>query len=132
MLAVPFLVKNVSDERISRLLAFCGASVIFTMASPIAWVHHYNILLPAYVVALKAGLDRWRGKTVWWWVLALLVASFVLVGYPLIPASDPTLPSIDLLQSHVLIGGFLLLIVLFIELRTPLKENRLEPLASAQ
>jgi alpha-1,2-mannosyltransferase len=116
MLAIPFVVRNTSDDRISRLLAFCTASVLFTMASPIAWIHHYNILLPVYVVALRAACDRWQGSALYA-VLSLLTISFFAVGYPLVPASAPTIPSMNLVQSHVLIGAFLLVVVCLIELR---------------
>jgi alpha-1,2-mannosyltransferase len=99
-------------------LAFCTASVLFTMASPIAWVHHYNILVPVYAVALRAAGDRWRG-CVLLTVVSLLVVSYVAIGFPLVPASAPTIPSMNLIQSHVLIGAFLLVGICLIELRSP-------------
>jgi hypothetical protein len=124
MLAIPFLVKSKSDDRISRLLTFCSGSVFFTMASPIAWVHHYNILLPVYVVALRAGIDRWINTATWWVFLGTLMLSFLLVGYPLVPANSPTDSSMNILQSHVLIGALVLAGVLLVELRTAPKARR--------
>lgn len=118
MLAIPFFVRAKADDRTSRLLAFCNASVLFTMASPIAWVHHYNILLPVYVVALRAVYDRWRGARALT-AVALLTVSLVLTGYPLVPANDPTIPSLDILQSHVFFGALLLVAVLLTEIRAP-------------
>lgn len=118
MLAIPFFVKNKSDDRISRLLAFCCGSVLFTMASPIAWVHHYNILLPVYVVALRAGIDRWNGSAACWALLGMLMLSFLLVGYPLVSANSSTDWSLNILQSHVLIGALGLVGILLVELRT--------------
>jgi Glycosyltransferase family 87 len=123
MMLIPFIVRSRADDCISRLLAFCNASVLFTMASPIAWIHHYNILLGVFVVAAKAGFDRWIGVRAWV-AMSLLAASFVLVGYPLVPAAAPTIPSMNVLQSHVFIGAVILVGVMLIELRTPLRNQR--------
>jgi hypothetical protein len=120
MLAVPFLVRAKATDRTSALLEFCNASVLFTMASPIAWVHHYNILLPAYVVGLKAAFDRWQGPRLWV-TLALLAVSFVLTGYyPIVPASDPTGVSLNLVESHVFIGALALVAILLVEILAPI------------
>jgi hypothetical protein len=118
MLALPFFVRIKMVDRVSLLLEFCTASVLFTMASPIAWAHHYNILLPVYAVGLKAALDRWKGWRLWI-ALALLAASFILTGYyPIVPASDPTDASRNLAESHVLFGALALVALLLLEMRT--------------
>jgi alpha-1,2-mannosyltransferase len=123
MLVIPFLVRSRASDPVSKLLEFCNASVLFTMASPIAWVHHYNILLPLYVIALKAALDRWEG-TGRWIVLVLLAVSFLATGYPWAAASEATSASRNLLQSHVLIGAFLLIGIVFVELRKPVRKEQ--------
>ncbi|WP_413989772.1 glycosyltransferase family 87 protein [Labrys okinawensis] len=124
MLLTPFLVRSKGTDRISRLLEFCTASLLFTMASPIAWVHHYNILLPVYIVALKGVFERWQGARARI-ALTLLGVSLLLTGYPWALASDPTIPSLDLLQSHVFFGALMLVGILLIEMRAPLL--RVEP-----
>jgi alpha-1,2-mannosyltransferase len=130
MLAIPFVVRTKEDDCISRLLAFSTASILFTMASPIAWVHHYNILLPVYAVALRAAGDRWRGGALLTVVL-LLAFSYVAVGYPIVPASVPTIPSMNLIESHVLIGALLLVGICLIELRSlRLKSDSALPLGA--
>jgi hypothetical protein len=118
MLAIPFLFRAKANDRTSRLLEFCAASVLFTMASPIAWVHHFNILLPVYVVALKALHDRWRGAREQA-AVAVLTVSLLLTGYPLVPASDPTVPSLNIFQSHVFFGVLMLVAVLLAAIRAP-------------
>jgi hypothetical protein len=118
MLVIPFFVRAKGADRISRLLEFCAASVLFTMASPIAWVHHYNTLLPAYVVALRAVFDRWQGSRAWV-ALTLLAISLVLTGYPFVPANDPTTASLNLIQSHVFFGALALVGVLLAEMYAP-------------
>lgn len=40
------------------LPSFLVASICFTLASPIAWHHHYAILLPAFAYCLIAQIDR--------------------------------------------------------------------------
>jgi alpha-1,2-mannosyltransferase len=111
MIAIPFVVRPKLPDRASTLLAFCLAGILFTMASPIAWVHHYNILLPGYVVAAKVALDRWRSERAWG-ILVPLGISFVLTGCALMPVFDPTIPSRNLQQSHVFLGACLLVAVL--------------------
>ena len=118
MLLLPFFIRAKGSDRLSRLLEFCTASVLFAMASPIAWVHHYNILLPVYVVALKAAVDRWRGVSASG-ALAVIGVSFALTSYPFFAAADPTVPSLNLLQSHVFFGALVLVGVLLAEIQTP-------------
>jgi hypothetical protein len=115
MLLVPVFIRAKRTDRISRLLEFCTASVLFTMASPIAWVHHYNILLPVYVVALKAVFERWLGPPAWI-ALMLLVFSFILTSYPFFLATDPTVASLNLLQSHVFFGALVLVGISLVEM----------------
>ena len=93
------------------------------MASPIAWVHHYNILLPAYVVSLRAAFDRWEG-TGRWIAIGFRALSFVATGYPIVAASEPTLPSMNVLQSHVLLGALLLQGIGLVELFKPIREQK--------
>jgi hypothetical protein len=106
--AIPFLLKQRSNDKVSQLAAFCLAGLAFTMASPIAWVHHYNVLLPAYAVTWRAILDRWDGNLARA-TLLLLAISFVLVGYPIVAANASTDPAHNLVQSHVFWGACLLL-----------------------
>ena len=130
MMVIPFLMRSKKDDVLSRLLQFCTAAILFTMASPIAWTHHYGILLPAYVVALKAIRDRTASEGVSlvslaaWLPLASLAVSLLLTGLALewpAPVSGhpvgPTVPSMDILQSHVFIGACILVGVLLVEYR---------------
>jgi hypothetical protein len=130
MMAIPFLMRTNPDDVPSRLMQFCTAAILFTMASPIAWTHHYGILLPAYVVAIKAIRDRvkieragWASPTAWISPVCLGI-SFLLTGLALQrPAAPPghpvgpTVPSLDILQSHVFFGACMLVGVLLVEHR---------------
>jgi len=117
MVAVPFLIKVKGADYVSQLIGFCLAAALFTMASPVAWVHHFNVLLPGYVVGLKGVFDRWKGPQAWV-ALSLVGLSFFLVGYPLVPANSLTDPAHNILQSHVFFGAFILVIVMFAEAST--------------
>ena len=114
MFATPFLIKMKGTDRVSRLIGFCMAAALFTLASPIAWVHHFNVLLPGYAVAVRGIFDRWRGGRAWF-ALTLIGLSAVLVGYPIVPASSATDPARNLLQSHVFFGACLLIAVFLAE-----------------
>jgi hypothetical protein len=109
-LVLPFFVTIKGKDLTSELVGFCMAAALFTMASPIAWVHHFNVLLPGYAVAIKAALDRWQGGRLYL-SLSLIGISAVLVGYPIVPSSAVTDPAHNLLQSHVLFGACILVVV---------------------
>jgi hypothetical protein len=114
MTAIPFVVRT-ANFNMPKLLSFCAAIVLVTMASPIAWVHHYNVLLPGFWVALRVALDRLQGKQLWL-VLVAVLTSFVLTAFPLMPPFDPTIPDFNLFQSHVFIGACILVWVLLFEM----------------
>jgi alpha-1,2-mannosyltransferase len=118
MMCTTFVVRPKVTDRTSALLAFCLAGILFTMASPIAWAHHYNILLPGYVVALKVARDRWHSTREWGAFVALGI-SFVLTGFALMPIFDPTIPSRNLQQSHVFLGAGILAVLLVVQMLRP-------------
>ena len=122
MMVIPFIMSNKPDDVLSRLLQFCTAAILFTMASPIAWTHHYGILLPAYVVAFKAIWDRAGTRQAAatpaaWLSLVGLAISFLLTGLALGPMVGRTIPALNLLQSHVFFGACILVAVLLVEHR---------------
>lgn len=127
MIAIPFVVRAKGTDRMSGLLEFCLAATLFTMASPIAWVHHYNVLLPAYLVGFKVALSYWQGRRMWI-VLALLGISLALTGLPIASPYGPTIPALNLVQSHVFFGVCILVGVLLAEIwasrgRSPINET---------
>ncbi|MDM0045923.1 glycosyltransferase family 87 protein [Variovorax dokdonensis] len=86
-----------------------------TMASPIAWTHHYGVLFPIFALALPAVLERrpWGVAS----VPALFVA-YVLVSQSLLDATRPLADSrLNVLQSYVFFGGLLMLALLTALLR---------------
>lgn len=86
-----------------------AAALAFTLASPIAWEHHYGILPAAYLVAFTVCLQRHSdpGRIARWLALAV---SYVLMAFS-VPAWSELWPGSpwNLAQSHHFIGALLLL-----------------------
>jgi alpha-1,2-mannosyltransferase len=93
-----------------RLLDLCTMLVSVTLASPIAWEHHYGVLLPIFAIVVASVPPR-RGWIVW------LAASYVLVS-TFFAASKLLAPSLlNVAQSYRLAGGALLLGLLYLHRR---------------
>lgn len=93
----------------AELTDFSIAALTFTLASPIAWEHHYGILLPIFAVTLPiilASASPQRGITI-------LAIAFVLSSnfYDIVNrlANSP----MNFLQSYLFFGAFLFLIYLY-------------------
>lgn len=86
-----------------------AAALAFTLASPIAWEHHYGILPAAYLVAFTTCLQRHSdpGRIARWLTLAV---SYALMAFS-VPAWSELWPGSpwNLTQSHHFIGALLLL-----------------------
>jgi hypothetical protein len=93
------------SDRSHRLISFCLVSASLTVASPIAWEHHFAVLLPVYVVAYAA-LAQSSGRLIWLAVSYLLVATYIAVARLL----APTL--LNIFQSYMLFGSLILLVLL--------------------
>jgi len=86
-----------------------------TMASPIAWTHHYGVLFPIFALMLPAVLVRppWGRAG-----LPALFVVYLLVSQSLADATHPLANSLlNPLQSYVFIGGCLMLALMFAHLR---------------
>jgi alpha-1,2-mannosyltransferase len=100
---------------------FCRMAVSLTVASPIAWEHHYGILLPVYAVMLPAVLHD-RRRAAW------LIASYVLASN-FIPATKLLAATpFNVLQSYLLAGAFIVLALLYrMPQHSVAKQARLSP-----
>jgi hypothetical protein len=104
LIAAALLVKR-GRGRNGANTDFLAAAVAFTVASPIAWEHHYSILLPVFAAALPALLARPRsGGRIW-----AMAGAFVLAAniYPAVNALANT--RLNFLQSHLFFGALILL-----------------------
>ncbi len=93
----------------ASLLEFQSMALVFTLASPIAWEHHYGMLPASYVYLFVVFLGRprvWVGNGKW----VALTVSCMLTASSLPPLWErwPGSPG-NLLQSHLLAGALLLL-----------------------
>jgi alpha-1,2-mannosyltransferase len=88
-----------------RAFDFCIMALSCTMASPIAWEHHYGILLPICAVLVTAATTR----VLWvvWLAVAYSVASVFIPATKLL-ASTP----LNFVQSYVLFAALSLLVML--------------------
>jgi alpha-1,2-mannosyltransferase len=104
-LALPALAHRV-DRRIDLAIATITATII----SPIAWEHHYGVVLPVFSILVPALVDQARapGRSALW-----LALSFLLVGQYLAPAQRLAATPFNPLQSYVLAGALLLLAVAY-------------------
>lgn len=111
LLALPVL-RNV--RRRATALDFGIAALCFTMGAPVAWEHHYGIMLPLYVMLLPLVLDRERGGPARR-NRVLLFVSWCLSANPLIFLNVFSGTPLNILQAYLFVGGLLLLFVLFAE-----------------
>lgn len=88
------------------MIDFCLMGLAATMASPIAWEHHYGVALPIFVAAYRicaAGSKRTR---------AALAASYVLVASCLWVTKALAASRLNVLESYLFFGAIVLLVVL--------------------
>ena len=100
-----------------RRLRFAGtpldlaiACLSITMASPIAWDHHYGLLLPILVLAAGVAGSVDNAPR---WALPALMASAVATGNLWEPLIDVEAPPGNLVQSYVLAGALIALVTLY-------------------
>lgn len=74
------LLVPLGGKSASGLLDFLGAALSFTIASPIAWDHHYGILPVIYIAMMFVLLER-RASSGTSSGLATLAASYLLTGH---------------------------------------------------
>lgn len=88
-----------------RIFDFCTMALSITIASPIAWEHHYGTIFPVFAVLLPQVMgDRRR--------LILLMASYVLISN-FIPATNLLAATVfNVAQSYLLAGALILLVLL--------------------
>ena len=104
----PLLLRGIKPQ----IADFGAAAICTVVGSPVAWEHHYGILLPLYLVALRLIFDRPAGLNRAL-ALAALLLSWVLVAnvipFALLLAETP----FRFAQAHCFFGALLLLLLLF-------------------
>jgi len=103
--ALVLLASAILRRRQDRVIDFCTMAVSATIASPIAWEHHYGILLPVFA-ALLAGAPKRRSFWAWFLLSYVLASSFIPATHLL--AATWLNPA----QSYLFAAGVVLLILL--------------------
>ena len=103
---MPALFWRSSRRPIERTLDFCAMALSATMASPVAWDHHYGVVFPIYGAALAAA---W-GKP--WAVVGLAMSYVVAMHY--VPGTGYFAHSpLNIVQSYLFFAAILLLGILY-------------------
>jgi alpha-1,2-mannosyltransferase len=89
----------------NRVFDFCTMALSVTMASPIAWEHHYGIIFPIFAVLLASVIGH-RAR------LILLAMSYVVISnfFPIVNLLAPTV--FNVAQSYLLFAALIVLALL--------------------
>jgi hypothetical protein len=104
------ILRHNRDHDPDRTIDFCTMAVSCTVASPIAWEHHYGVLFPVFAVVLVSVLHS-RARLAW------LIVSYVLASNYIVATKllAPTIWNVG--QSYLLFATWILLALL--HLRPP-------------
>src|SRR5262249_7273586 len=95
--------RNAGDP--DRTFDFCTMMLSITIASPIAWEHHYGIIFPVFAMLLPTVIGNRRR-------LILLTVSYVLISN-FIPATNLLAATVlNVAQSYLLVGAIVVLLML--------------------
>ncbi|WP_214646500.1 glycosyltransferase family 87 protein [Sneathiella litorea] len=106
------------EQTMGSALDLATMLLVCTIASPVAWVHHYGILMPviaaAFLVAVHSFSKEARLST-YLNLLLLCISYFLLANYfSFIETEAFSKPPLNLLQSLHFYGALILLIALFL------------------
>ncbi|MEZ5332435.1 MAG: glycosyltransferase family 87 protein [Thermoanaerobaculia bacterium] len=96
------------ERRSVGTLDLSVAVLSFTMASPVVWQHHYDVLLPLLAVALAAAVGAGRR-----WLVACVACAFVLVGTFTTLVDRFADTRWNVLQSYLFVGALIALGALY-------------------
>jgi alpha-1,2-mannosyltransferase len=108
LIAIAFVFPHGRARR-GGMADFACITAVATMASPIAWQHHYGVFLPVLVwlwFGRSSGRAPVRGVT--WLVIAYVLISDCLSPLNLLYG----IPLLNIAQSHMFFGGLIVLWIL--------------------
>jgi hypothetical protein len=117
-LLVMALIKGKSQSRESKVADFCLMGLALTMASPIAWEHHYGILFPIFVCLW---LILWFGKSTLKnrWVKVAFVVIYLMAANFIPVVSLLASTYFNVLQSYLFFTAVGVFTILWIEKKNP-------------
>lgn len=99
------LVRRRRENDPQRVLDFCTMVASLTIASPIAWEHHYGVLLPIFAI-LFANVLGDRARLVWLALSYVLASNFFLAANALAPSV------LNIAQSYLFAAALVVLALL--------------------
>ncbi len=119
--------KSLQSKR-SEVLDFSVMIVVSTIASPIAWEHHYGALWPVIIVALMIAAGAFRALPSWKMAIAvaLVSGSYLLVSnyfYFIVEKYTLRIAPWNIVQSYIYFGGLMLLVALIMLYRMPQEKS---------
>ena len=99
-------------ERAARMADLAATGVVCVIATPMAWEHHYGVMLPLFVW-LWFGVYRAGCGTAWKLALAFVLIADFLSPFNFLAA----IPVLNVLQSYMYFGALLLLWLLIRDAR---------------
>lgn len=94
----------------AQLVDFSILGLVCTMASPIAWEHHYGVLLPIFALAIPLCLPPRQGGR---WLVPCLGLSYLLTSHFIFATMRLADSWLNLAQSYLFFGSCLLLLCLW-------------------
>jgi len=110
LILLPALLWRSEGNLIQRTLDLCTMALSATIASPIAWNHHYGVVFPIFAVALISAWGRWV-------TVGMIGISYVVASHFLPFTGEFARSKLNFVQSYLFFAMLLLLAVLY-ELRT--------------
>lgn len=90
-------------------LSFAIAGLIFTLASPVAWEHHYGILFPVFMIIFP---KAWQRREKWKKGILLSSIAYILTANQFLFLNRLASTSWNFLQSYLFFGALLVLWIL--------------------
>ena len=81
-----------------------------TIASPIAWEHHYGILLPIFAIAAPKLLSN---RVFWRWTMACFLGAFLMASQRLDITNRLADTQLNIFQSYLFFAGIIVLFSLY-------------------
>ncbi len=114
------MVRTVHTAAEDRTIDLCIVILSCTLASPIAWEHHYGVLMPIFAVLAPLMLNYGAPRL---WIVAAYVLSSQYIPLTRLLAATP----FNVLQSYLLFGALLTLLCLYGMRETPRAPKAVAP-----
>ncbi|GAB6968728.1 hypothetical protein JCM25156A_27660 [Komagataeibacter kakiaceti JCM 25156] len=105
MITAALWVGRMATTPLAGMTSFMLAALCFTAASPVAWEHHYGIMLPLFSLIFLALLRNGPGPMPRGALWACLTVTFTLVANSLAPLNFLADTALNILQSYLFVAA---------------------------